>query len=383
MARRNAYMRDTIDAALGGPSDFNGDIGHPFKTLTVTRVPGEVLIQDHRRDGSVYSTVLRANNVNVRGSLLSDRAMRFAYPHKGDVGAGVLTSSIPTSALLEGSINRDLTGAYENMRPGSGRAGWGETFSELLRGNVPSMVPGLAARVAKVPTKQVKGFLQAGKTAGGDYLNLQFGIKPIIDDTVALLESMLLVSGLVYDTVKRERTSIIRTFTPTNMAASNFPGVILTGAGTANARVKAKFYKTSPSVSANGFMDKAQEALAAAGVDPRLLWELAPWTWLADWSTNIGTTIGNAQTYMSGKGRYGLQYAWETIREESSISGISHPYERPAGSLTRRSTGSFATVHARYLERRRGNPVRVGFQVPRITGGQAAILAALGLSRLR
>jgi hypothetical protein len=120
-------------------------------------------------------------------------------------------------------------------------------------------------------------------------------------------------------------------------------------------------------------------------ITPSTLWELAPWSWLVDWNLRIGDTIRaneiNANDRLVMHYGYAMEHSVYSTkvdwRKTSDVNG---------GILTVSGNPSFGIHHAQteYKRRIRANPYgfRVG-GVGSLTGGQTAILGALGLTKLK
>jgi hypothetical protein len=120
-------------------------------------------------------------------------------------------------------------------------------------------------------------------------------------------------------------------------------------------------------------------------ITPSTLWELAPWSWLVDWNLRIGDTIRanelNANDLLIMHYGYAMEHTVYTTnmswRATGPLTGTNPSF---SGVPTR--GGYFATTE--YKRRIRANPY--GFRTGgtgNLTGGQTAILGALGLTKLK
>jgi hypothetical protein len=109
-------------------------------------------------------------------------------------------------------------------------------------------------------------------------------------------------------------------------------------------------------------------------VDPSSLWELAPWTWLADYFSNAGDIANNlarfSQDHLVAKYAYIMQKI--TQDKDYTWSGLSKA--GPAVTTSCRLT-------AVSKQRTRANPYGLAFNSA-LTSNQANIITALGFSRL-
>ncbi len=115
-------------------------------------------------------------------------------------------------------------------------------------------------------------------------------------------------------------------------------------------------------------------ALFGSGVTPEVVWNLAPWSWLADWYTNIGTNIANASAFMSDGLvlRYGYLMT-ETVTEHSMSAHVRTQYGQDVGLVTNTYTN-----HVK--DRIQSTPYGFGVNQTDLTARQNAILNALRIS---
>lgn len=115
---------------------------------------------------------------------------------------------------------------------------------------------------------------------------------------------------------------------------------------------------------------------------PATLWELAPWSWLADWFLRIGDSIRANETNANDLLVMHYGYAMETTVYETNVSfDTLHPSDAPFNdsSTPTRGWGRVQTIRKRRI---RANPY--GFNVggaSALSSGQFAILGALGLTK--
>lgn len=112
--------------------------------------------------------------------------------------------------------------------------------------------------------------------------------------------------------------------------------------------------------------------LYGARVSPTLIWKVTPWTWLADWVTNAGDVISNAEDNF-----FGLASLYAYV--------MRHTYYRVVNSSTiRLKAGPVNCVwFQEVVTKTRNGASHFGFGLDELdfNNSQIAILAALGVSR--
>jgi hypothetical protein len=254
------------------------------------------------------------------------------------------------------------------------------------------------------------------KALGDDYLNVEFGWKPFLDDLQQLALKLLEASyGLFrpFGATHRSRGAIILDDT-----------LRLDALGTAFAVEVGAFQKALPSyqvpdgqsvtttvgLRADAYVTRRRkqtrsiegefvyipkagfdpskyidrlETLISTEITPSVLWQLAPWSWLVDWFQEIGDAVASMEAAMNNRILSTYLYAMETteVSVASSLIGIR---PRFAG-YTYYGVGSYKQELVYTHKRRiRANPFGfTGSQSTHLTGEQGAILGALGLTRLK
>jgi hypothetical protein len=260
----------------------------------------------------------------------------------------------------------------------------------------------------------VKGRIRDAKNAGSDYLNVQFGWLPLVNDVISLATALAkaTVAITAMDEIHRHRelpehevTNVFEVLRrgdwsaapvmPT-MAGVSYPNNIignsvLKGTSTYIQSSRSKMWfegnfvrLPKASLGLDQHMDRFQW-LINTDLKPSDLWQIAPWSWLVDWFVDIGGLIEAFQVGTSNRILSTYAYA---MREESLTTTLLLRDIRPdAGSDPRFWFGpkDYSIVMAATRKRRiRANPF--GFILnPSVSlnVGQQAILAALGLTKIR
>lgn len=262
---------------------------------------------------------------------------------------------------------------------------------------------------------------------GGEYLNVQFGWKPLLNDLQNMLKALVEVDSTLRKLSKQVGKPKHRRYAlPTKLFQDEItqPGTIhlYSGFRGFSARVPvwalgklndaglgggmlgqckiedlhSYFLRTCETTrwfegSFTSFFDYPVESddyirkassLMNLQLTPEVLWELAPWSWMVDWFARIQDTLGAAALASDQKVVMNYGYVMERARYRSVLT--FSPYSSwgnffPAKNAHKRYT---VVTESQYNRRVRANPF--GFEVSSFGGfslDQLAILAALGISR--
>lgn len=228
------------------------------------------------------------------------------------------------------------------------------------------------------------------QNAGGEYLNLEFGWKPIADDLVGFAKQIkraeTTLEQFLKDSGKRvrrhyqfpdERETLIYnnvTYT-TGSAVTGYAFVT----GNASILVTTKRWLDAAFVyhvpGGSSALEKWREYSAKAdrllGVDltPELVYNLTPWTWMLDWFGNLGDVMTNISNL--GQDSMVMQYAYIMEHKTFHCTYTSEFNGQPLRT-------------ERFYETKRRHPASpYGFGVTEadLSLSQQAILVALGMSK--
>jgi hypothetical protein len=242
-----------------------------------------------------------------------------------------------------------------------------------------------------LPSLPLKGLLKerSAKGAAGEYLNLEFGIKPIISDIgdakKAYLGADARLNELQANSKKRIRRrlqilnetattssesmeSLFPLFEPTWSGGTALNSVKVTTTITSTRNVwfsgcYSYYFKRS----SNSLKRGLQKARSIYGIEPSLStgWELLPYSWLVDWHANVGEVLENLSAFSHD----GLVLRWGYVMCHQSITKeISWP-------------GGYVQFITERKTRTRGNPYGFALKPVDYSGRQLAILGALGITR--
>lgn len=280
-------------------------------------------------------------------------------------------------------------------------------FLGELREGLPSLVPSVLRRRAS-----------AAKGLGDDYLNAQFGWIPLVTELRNAAKALADATNQLANQGQRvhRRYSIPGITQADSFSSSGSIGLALTNNGNnaGELGLTGPFFSTSTSSTMSGQYTYAKtrsssrwfegefssfyplgfdpsdymsrlSVLMNWRITPSTLYELAPWTWLVDWSLRIADSIRANEIHANDLLVMHYGYAMETAVYTTSMNWrtTSGPTpSNPSWSGLPLRGGTFATTT--YKKRLRANPY--GFRVgggSSLTSGQLAILGALGLTKLK
>lgn len=277
--------------------------------------------------------------------------------------------------------------------------GLSTTLAELKREGIPALVG----------SSLIRGKGPLHRNIGGEYLNYEFGYKPLASDLGRAAAAAVDAGNLLRQyqrgsgrlihatytfppetstTVYPQRTGRLYVPSPTSVlqrdiwvgGASGRFGNQIEEVSTVR-RVWFRGAYTYYLQQEGSIFDNAQRLSQEANhlfgtrVDESTFWSLTPWSWLVDWHVNIGDNISNASALASDGLvlQYGylmvedLQEHRITIEGPRTLSGTSGPW-----------TTSFTRVTKR---RFKATPFGFGRNPAGFTARQWSILGALGLSK--
>jgi hypothetical protein len=317
---------------------------------------------------------------------------------------------IPESYLVNGynnmvipPLNLESYGAtaFAKYSPLNPAASMGQSLVELYRDGLPNLPLRLLNR-----TKSLAG-------AGGEYLNAEFGWKPLLKDLRDMYNTWNSLNSRIAQIIRdhnkgvRRRGSLYRSvvtskssdglgkrFEPqfayetvdTDVDNSFSQGETTT---TTSDKVwfSGRFRYYIPDVTDDRWTRKAKAALFGLTPSPSLLYNVLPWSWLIDWFSNVGDVISNLSS--NGIADVYLDYGYvmrHYCKDKTTIARTRNYKEvfttNSKTQTVRIPSATFQTlVREQYKERVAATPFGFGLQLHDLSVRQYAILTALGLSR--
>lgn len=238
--------------------------------------------------------------------------------------------------------------------------------------------------------------------AGKEYLNVEFGWKPLIRDLKDLGHLVLNSDKIRAQYIRDSGRAVHRRWTPPG-------GDVITGAtkfGYATAFWGTGYSVTCEGTQSNSYRETTQfsgafryfipeprdagskwkrwnmlgRQLAGLSVDslPETVWNLAPWSWLVDWHGDVGSLITNITSLGSDSRQltYGYLTRRAVTRRAISVNTASY-----SSKLYLRKLQLASVWESGVVRRVKASPFGFGLEPVDYSPRQLAILAALGLSR--
>lgn len=390
--RRKSFYQD-LDATLGSSLNNEppvrclvGDEGHSFIKASLTTSPGTLVTQHLPRRPQL--TTFACLGKFVIPDYVSTPGLR-----PGDRGAPQREISPPPWTTVRSRINS----SFADMNPGGPSVKIGETLVELVSGNIPKVLASLPKVIAKQKSLH--------KALGDEYLSVQFGWVPIVNDIMSLVKTLMVVDSMVYTGSDRRQRGLkpdvayTDRYDPTGLSwtvpqwrdgglsplpmggGSTSPASSMSTTLRSDHRISARFTALArPTRGSNSFVDKAEDVVRELGIwYPALGWDLLPYSFLVDWFVNLGDSITNAYAF-SSKGQTNIDYAYLTSRYTTvGTTTFAKPVWRDGNSIY--TVSKNATSVSDVKVRQAISPFGLGIDLSALNGFQWSILVALGLGR--
>nr|UJQ84972.1 MAG: hypothetical protein 1 [Leviviridae sp.] len=355
--------------------------------------------------------------VNAHAGSWNASLQAWAYNYEGPLFAyrtGTFTAAnlrytewIRTAPVSEADLMSYGATAISRCAPTSPHASLSQALLELRRDGIPA-IPGLRSfqsRYKKAtdrykPTSRER----VGKSrvnTGSEYLNVEFGWKPLLSDVRKLASSQRRAEKLTSDYIRdsgrlvRRRYEYPTTVTVTELDLADAyvpPGLPLTYWAVSKGKVhrtttvtRRIWFEGAFTYHVSGgddMLSKMRQGLQVAnhlsgiGITPGVLYDLTPWSWAVDWFVNTGDVLKNISMMLAD----GLVVVYGYIMAETTTVVV---YTNK-GARLKTSTVPFnltQTFTETVKQRRRATPFGFGLNPGEFTPRQLAIVAALGLSR--
>jgi hypothetical protein len=309
----------------------------------------------------------------------------------------------PVIASDDASLITWGTTAIARCKPAQPVVDLSTSLAELYREGIPAIV---GHTLWKPKTSAAR---KAPKDASAEYLNYVFGWSPLVSDILDTTRAInqgndillqyerdagkLVRRGYTFPVINTESSPVIIGLADKQAIHGTHGGVITTNM-TKNGAFQGTLYRTHKTsiqrwfsgaftyylpdsyYSRNKWRKAAAELQILYGVEitPEVLWNLAPWSWAADWLANYGDVLSNTSDFGSDS----LVMPYGYIMEKSlsqylfqlknhGFPGIPDPLELAVSRETKR--------------RLRASPFGFGLTWDGLTPKQLAILTSIGISQ--
>lgn len=377
--------------------------GPPYKS------GGSLLISDREWKHSPSSSLSLENDLwgKYQGSFIHGEIANFRYglwgggapPGPEDSNFGDHAGGAFITSNMDDLDAQGATG-FNRAKPGKPIVDLGQFLGELP--NIPT-IPGRGLLNAlKSSPKDAKDRVSFAKAAGNEYLNVEFGWKPILSDLQKILFLKDHLATRIAQLKRDNGKPIRRQVTLVNIEDSDVteydtenpfypyvhPFYHVNGTGKASSVVTStrkdwfvgKFRYYIPDINMPEFPSRITPAFLGLNPSPSLVWELTPWSWLIDYFANVGDVLSN----MSDNAAENLVAEYGYI-----MSAVEHTtYSTQKGTINTSSPKGLQSISAsityRHSLKRRSfaSPYGFGLKPGDLSGRQAAILGALGISRV-
>lgn len=234
------------------------------------------------------------------------------------LGGPTPESSRYISSNLDGILTRVGLGAtaINRCRPAKPEAGLAVTIAEAYREGIPSTLKQFSHMKDEVARlREASKAVKARELVPSKYLEYQFGWKPLVSDirkaSRALLDYEAILEDLRRNSGKRMRRrysfpttatseEVTRDWTgpwpnPNSYMLGQAGQRVITKIETKETWFSGEFVYSFPTADVGIPRQMLAGARQLLGLDltPETIWNVAPWTWAADWFANVGDVVAN------------------------------------------------------------------------------------------
>jgi hypothetical protein len=368
------------------------DIGGPFETTrSYCKKPDNVKLNVRDEWDVTFGSLKQY--LSYEGMLIP--RMQLTPPNsQGDV-----FPFFPNSARSSNDALDELGAtAISRCKPTNPPADAATALGELYREGLPHLIG----------SQSWKGRAGIARDASSDYLNVQFGWRPLLNDINSFKNTIInfdrIASQYERDSgkvVRRRYEFPIETSSSTWEENTNpvlpalaWPANLFQPDGGNRSPVRVVEKTTKRRWFSGAFtyhLPSVYDSRTAVGrialladriglsPTPDTIWNLAPWSWAIDWFSNTGDVISNVTDFAT----QGLVMHYGYVMEHSIVERTY--YQPISGYLINRkpvAAGPLSLVTETKV-RRQANPFGFGVSWEGLSTFQASILAALGISRRR
>jgi hypothetical protein len=341
----------------------------------------------------------QANKQGVSGSKMYGPNMMAYAEYSGPILAVSPVATFPPfEPSTGGQLDARGSTAISQCNPANSVANAAVFLGELVRDGLPNLT-------GEALLRWREGTKAARKASASEYLNVEFGYKPILSDMDKFFRAVFNSSRLLKQ-YERDSGRMVRRkygFKPEIrtevspfggqpspwMVPSSDPWYKEGASGGLCIRDRTisrhqwfsgafTYYLPSGYDSRNAMDREALRVQKIYGLEltPDVIWNIAPWSWAVDWMSNAGDVISNLSNWLSDGLvlRYG--YMMETVTSIDTYTWVG-----PTGFQSDSVRPSTVSLISQTKQRRRATPFGFGLDWGMFSPRQWAIAAALGISR--
>jgi len=244
----------------------------------------------------------------------------------------------------------------------------------------------------------------SGREAGDEYLNVEFGWKPMIADIQDIVQGVRHAHDVLAQYERASGSFVRRRFSfPTSYSEVTYPGtsndfVLLDNAIELRdpSKAPAQYFRREQITKSiwfsgaftyqlpSGFKSRNKleelrakaDALLGVNLTPEVLWNLAPWSWAVDWFSNAGDVISNLSDWATD----GLVMKYGYVMEHCSARNTY--YQDSTGKMFAPTfLGSPVVASVETKQRIVATPFGFGLDWDKLSPRQWSIITSLGLTR--
>lgn len=386
---------------IKGASELHISQGNAFRKLGESRdrIGGEFHVSHRRLVNVEPSAYTYATNASQAGGSFSKR-FRGRFQAAGQSLDDTSTGWPGRKTSSNAELDAFGTTAIANVEPTNPLSGLTVALGELKREGIPS-IPGIQLWKDKT---------RLAKSAGGEYLNKEFGWDPLLGDIRNFINVSRNAEKHIeqYDrgsgrkihrqfNLPKEITTIEESGTGyTFLYPPQQTDLMVTAPKWTRTLVTEKtrwfegcFTYYLPPHKIGGSNLERQRRLAyklyGAGITPEVVWDLTPWSWAIDWVSNAGDVFHNIGAFADNGLVMQYGYVMETIvhRITTTVYDIrTKSSELGGGDPSSPKRMRCSNVLESITKRRRvATPYGFGLDWDGFSPFQLSILGALGLSR--
>lgn len=363
---------------------FNGDIGGEFRTEYVGPIgKGEFPVQSQVLEG-LYTYFNQTQRSKYVGPVLPCAPYQMTLP-----------SFSPSSDTRLDALGAQ---AIARVKPTNSIVDLSTALGETLREGLPNLMGHTLEHWRNTTAR-------ARKASSSEYLNYEFGWKPVVSDVQSLMKAIVNVDNTLAQ-YERDAGRLVRRryefppdvedilIEPVTVRSTPFigasaqgmfnPNVLPGGCMRIRERVRrqwfsggftyANMFDAGSARAQIGNEIRQAKKLFGLSLTPDTVWNLSPWSWAVDWVSNTGDVISNLTDFAVD----GLVLKYGYMMETTLITE-TYAYSGPTGFYTSTVYPSTCVFVKQIKTRRKASPYGFGLTMKDFTPRQIAIMISLGL----